>query len=202
MCRSVFLSFFLCVCLSVCVSRLRTAVPFESVFDQFQHDPIRLNTFENVVEDKPVNHLLQSHSYLAIPTIDSISSNWNWNWKVKSLPCNFSNWRVNMANYQVEWIYRNCLRFENICLKHLDLYFSLRANRAITSVIRRWSTRFHMAHSEINFFISHFHQTPESKKQEFRKYLEKSGVIDALTKGTLLAAWWSLLNAVCTDIVM
>lgn len=28
-------------------------------------------------------------------------------------------------------------------------------------------------------------QTPESKKQEFRKYLEKSGVIDALTKGKL-----------------
>ena len=28
-----------------------------------------------------------------------------------------------------------------------------------------------------------FLQTPESKKQEFRKYLEKSGVIDALTKG-------------------
>ncbi len=28
-----------------------------------------------------------------------------------------------------------------------------------------------------------FFQTPESKKQEFRKYLEKSGVIDALTKG-------------------
>jgi len=28
------------------------------------------------------------------------------------------------------------------------------------------------------------YQTPESKKQEFRKYLEKSGVIDALTKGT------------------
>ena len=27
------------------------------------------------------------------------------------------------------------------------------------------------------------YQTPESKKQEFRKYLEKSGVIDALTKG-------------------
>mmetsp|Transcript_23174 Transcript_23174/g.38663 ORF Transcript_23174/g.38663 Transcript_23174/m.38663 type:complete len:91 (-) Transcript_23174:224-496(-) len=26
------------------------------------------------------------------------------------------------------------------------------------------------------------YQTPESKKQEFRKYLEKSGVIDALTK--------------------
>jgi hypothetical protein len=25
-------------------------------------------------------------------------------------------------------------------------------------------------------------QTPESKKEEFRKYLEKSGVIDALTK--------------------
>jgi hypothetical protein len=25
-------------------------------------------------------------------------------------------------------------------------------------------------------------KTPESKKQEFRKYLEKSGVIDALTK--------------------
>ena len=33
-------------------------------------------------------------------------------------------------------------------------------------------------------FILFFHaQTPESKKQEFRKYLEKSGVIDALTKG-------------------
>ena len=29
------------------------------------------------------------------------------------------------------------------------------------------------------------YQTPESKKQEFRKYLEKSGVIDALTKGEL-----------------
>ena len=27
-------------------------------------------------------------------------------------------------------------------------------------------------------------QTPESKKEEFRTYLEKSGVIDALTKGT------------------
>lgn len=27
------------------------------------------------------------------------------------------------------------------------------------------------------------YQTPDSKKQEFRKYLEKSGVIDALTKG-------------------
>lgn len=27
------------------------------------------------------------------------------------------------------------------------------------------------------------YQTPESKKQEFRKYLEKSGVIDAFTKG-------------------
>mmetsp|Transcript_16182 Transcript_16182/g.14624 ORF Transcript_16182/g.14624 Transcript_16182/m.14624 type:complete len:93 (+) Transcript_16182:34-312(+) len=26
------------------------------------------------------------------------------------------------------------------------------------------------------------YQSPESKKQEFRKYLEKSGVIDALTK--------------------
>eukprot|EP00341_Mesodinium_pulex_P004579 CAMPEP_0116946610 /NCGR_PEP_ID=MMETSP0467-20121206/37104_1 /TAXON_ID=283647 /ORGANISM="Mesodinium pulex, Strain SPMC105" /LENGTH=92 /DNA_ID=CAMNT_0004630453 /DNA_START=24 /DNA_END=302 /DNA_ORIENTATION=+ len=26
------------------------------------------------------------------------------------------------------------------------------------------------------------YQTPESKKQEFRKYLEKSGVIDAFTK--------------------
>ena len=26
------------------------------------------------------------------------------------------------------------------------------------------------------------YQTPESKKEEFRKYLEKSGVIDALTK--------------------
>ena len=25
-------------------------------------------------------------------------------------------------------------------------------------------------------------QTPDSKKEEFRKYLEKSGVIDALTK--------------------
>ena len=33
----------------------------------------------------------------------------------------------------------------------------------------------------LKFF--NFAQTPESKKQEFRKYLEKSGVIDALTKG-------------------
>jgi len=31
------------------------------------------------------------------------------------------------------------------------------------------------------------YQTPESKKQEFRKYLEKSGVIDALTKGMIMA---------------
>jgi len=31
------------------------------------------------------------------------------------------------------------------------------------------------------------YQTPESKKQEFRKYLEKSGVIDALTKGMYCA---------------
>ncbi len=31
--------------------------------------------------------------------------------------------------------------------------------------------------------MSSSYQTPESKKQEFRKYLEKSGVIDALTKG-------------------
>lgn len=30
------------------------------------------------------------------------------------------------------------------------------------------------------------YQTPESKKQEFRKYLEKSGVIDAFTKGMVL----------------
>ena len=32
-------------------------------------------------------------------------------------------------------------------------------------------------------YIMATYQTPESKKQEFRKYLEKSGVIDALTKG-------------------
>ena len=31
------------------------------------------------------------------------------------------------------------------------------------------------------------YQTPESKKQEFRKYLEKSGVIDALTKGKIFS---------------
>jgi len=29
------------------------------------------------------------------------------------------------------------------------------------------------------------YQTPESKKEEYRRYLEKSGVIDALTKGTV-----------------
>lgn len=29
------------------------------------------------------------------------------------------------------------------------------------------------------------YQTPDSRKEEFRKYLEKSGVIDALTKGEL-----------------
>ena len=28
-------------------------------------------------------------------------------------------------------------------------------------------------------------QTTDSKKEEFRKYLEKAGVLDALTKGTL-----------------
>lgn len=32
------------------------------------------------------------------------------------------------------------------------------------------------------FMLFSCHQTPESKKEEFRKYLEKSGVIDALTK--------------------
>ena len=26
-------------------------------------------------------------------------------------------------------------------------------------------------------------QTPDAKKEEFRKYLDKSGVVDALTKG-------------------
>ena len=32
--------------------------------------------------------------------------------------------------------------------------------------------------------LTHTHtQTPDSKKEEFRKYLEKNGVIDALTKG-------------------
>jgi len=30
--------------------------------------------------------------------------------------------------------------------------------------------------------MSSNYQTPDSKKEEFRKYLEKSGVIDALTK--------------------
>lgn len=29
-------------------------------------------------------------------------------------------------------------------------------------------------------------QTPDSKKEEFRKYLEKNGVIDAFTKGWLV----------------
>lgn len=32
------------------------------------------------------------------------------------------------------------------------------------------------------YYLSTKRQTPESKKEEFRKYLEKSGVIDALTK--------------------
>jgi predicted RNA binding protein YcfA (HicA-like mRNA interferase family) len=36
----------------------------------------------------------------------------------------------------------------------------------------------------IMFFVSSILQTPDSKKEEFRKYLEKSGVIDALTKGS------------------
>ena len=27
--------------------------------------------------------------------------------------------------------------------------------------------------------------TPDAKKEEFRKYLDKSGVVDALTKGAL-----------------
>ena len=31
-------------------------------------------------------------------------------------------------------------------------------------------------------FLPNSYQTPDSKKEEFRKYLEKSGVIDALTK--------------------
>jgi len=35
------------------------------------------------------------------------------------------------------------------------------------------------------------YQTPDSKKEEFRKYLEKSGVIDALTKGTEESCWCS-----------
>lgn len=28
------------------------------------------------------------------------------------------------------------------------------------------------------------YQTPDAKKEEFRKYLDKAGVVDALTKGT------------------
>ena len=40
--------------------------------------------------------------------------------------------------------------------------------------------------SELSFLtpvVLFFLQTPDTKKEEFRKYLEKSGVIDALTKG-------------------
>ena len=33
-------------------------------------------------------------------------------------------------------------------------------------------------------------QAPDSKKEEFRKYLEKNGVIDALTKGALVFWLW------------
>ncbi len=32
-------------------------------------------------------------------------------------------------------------------------------------------------------------QSVESKKEEFQKYLEKSGVVDALTKGALLCVF-------------
>ncbi|GMI14078.1 hypothetical protein TrVE_jg2956 [Triparma verrucosa] len=35
---------------------------------------------------------------------------------------------------------------------------------------------------QINTSTMSNYQTPDSKKEEFRKYLEKSGVIDALTK--------------------
>jgi hypothetical protein len=31
-------------------------------------------------------------------------------------------------------------------------------------------------------------QTPDAKKEEFRKYLEKAGVVDSLTKGECLLA--------------
>ena len=33
--------------------------------------------------------------------------------------------------------------------------------------------------------MSASYSTPDAKKEEFRKYLDKSGVVDALTKGAL-----------------
>lgn len=35
----------------------------------------------------------------------------------------------------------------------------------------------------------HAPQTPDIKKEEFRKYLEKAGVVDALTRGALQCNW-------------
>lgn len=43
------------------------------------------------------------------------------------------------------------------------------------------------------------YQTPESKKQEFRKYLEKSGVIDAFTKGKIIRNERIYLNVSCSQ---
>ena len=36
-----------------------------------------------------------------------------------------------------------------------------------------------------------FLQTPDAKKEEYRKYLEKSGVVDSLTKGE---AYWGFVS--------
>ena len=55
---------------------------------------------------------------------------------------------------------------------------------------RRDEDSFRTHSSSLSLSLTHTHarkqsnndQTPDSKKEEFRKYLEKSGVIDALTK--------------------
>ncbi len=41
-------------------------------------------------------------------------------------------------------------------------------------------------------------QSVESKKEEFQKYLEKSGVIDALTKGLIFSEFESLIFVTCS----
>ena len=45
---------------------------------------------------------------------------------------------------------------------------------------RKWKSKFETKRNQHIKMSSY--QTPDTKKEEFRKYLEKSGVIDALTK--------------------
>jgi hypothetical protein len=78
--------------------------------------------------------------------------------------------------------------------RHADVVFcgmiSRRADICCCASISR-----HQAYSIVLLSLIFASQTPDSKKEEYRKYLEKSGVIDALTKGTCVPNVAHQINA-------